>query len=222
MPIKLALPLLGLLLWFGGAARAAEIVEEHQYLQTIGAESQPLEWQLLAGSPPQLLTRLGAEEDLTVVDAAFSTRLWQLRDAAAGTDLKVERQGNRLQIVGQHQGKAVQRQREIDAAPWYQTLSLSLRPFLRSEQQVTEFWALRPSTLKPYKLRAEKLGSEELQLAGAAIPAVKVKVRLAGLKGVLWKAHYWFRSSDQLFLRYVGPSGLLGSPKTVVTLQENH
>lgn len=135
------------------SAPAAPVSERHVYLETVGAESKPLDWQLLAGTPRQLKTRLGQEEDLTIVEPSMATQTWQLRNRMADTEVLVERTGNQLRISGRLRGKPVQRRIVIDAAPWYQTLSLSLHPFLANRRTATEFWALRPEILQVYKLR---------------------------------------------------------------------
>lgn len=201
------------------SVQAATLSEQHVYCETVGsAASKTLDWQLLAGEPRQLKTRLGEEEDLTIVDPALATRTWQLLNRKAGTEILVERTGNQLKISGRLRGKPVQERKTIDAAPWYQTLSLSLRTFLRSRQAATEFWMLRPATLQLYKLRAVEKAREEIEVLGEKTLTRKVEVRLAGIGGLFWKAHYWFRASDALFVRYCGPTGLPGSPNTVVIL----
>jgi len=176
-------------------------------------------WQLLDGEPLRVRTRIAGEEDLTVVNLDYSTRRWELSDPDARTAVQVERTGNRLCAAGRLDGESIHLCRSIDAAPWYQTLSLSLRPFLDSSQTALEFWSLRPKTLKPYKLRAVKQQDEEIEVLGKKILAQRVEIRLAGLGGLFWKAHYWFRDSDALFVRYCGPTGLPGASKTIVTLQ---
>lgn len=198
------------------AAGAALQVERHRYQQSVGSETQTLDWQLQGD---ELKTRLGSERDLTRVDAALATRSWELVDETVDTAVRVERSGNLLLISGRLRGEPVARERRIDGAPWFQTLSLSLRPFLASSQQTVEFWVLRPKTLKPYKLCAQKQPAELIEVDGAEIMADKLEIKLAGIGGLFWQAHYWFRPADRLFLRYVGPSGLPASPQTVVTLR---
>ena len=199
-------------------AAAETVGEEHLYLQTTGATSDPLTWQLLDGEPIRLKTRVGSAEDLTILDASLATREWQLQDQQEGTAIRVSRTGNLLRISGRFHGKPIDQRKEIDPAPWFQTLSLSLRAFLRSGQKATGFWMLRPDTLQSYKLQAVKKGTEEIEVQGERIPADKVEIHLTGFGALFWKARYWFRSGDQLFVRYAGPSGPPGAPKTVVNL----
>ncbi|MDF1580176.1 MAG: hypothetical protein P1P74_05270 [Desulfuromonadales bacterium] len=200
-------------------AVAEMLLEHHSYLQTIGSESTQLDWRLLEAQPLKVRTSLGHEVDLTSVDASFSTWLWELSDHNIGTELRVERRGNALEISGSFRGEVINRQLAIDDAPWFQTLSLSLRAFLNGSQKMIEFWCLRPASLKVYKLRAVKKGSEAIAVPHGTVHADRVEIRLAGVGGFLWKADYWFRRNDAVFLRYVGPSGPPGSPNTIVTLR---
>ena len=200
------------------AARAETCIDHHSYRQTNGRETLQMEWQLLSRAPLQLKTKLGSEEDLTTVDSALATRSWLFFDPEKGTEIRAERRKNLLKITGRLRGELIDHQIKLDVAPWYQTLSLSLGKLLQSEQKSEEFWILRPDTLKVYKLRAVKNTIEELEVLGQRVAAVKVEICVVSLGSLLWKAHYWFRVGDFLFVRYAGPSGLPGTSKTIVDL----
>lgn len=199
---------------------AAPLLAEHHYLETIGDQSTPLLWQLFPGEPLCLKTRLGKENDQVLLNAQLATLSWQFDNPQTKSHFQVQRLKNLLRISGQLNGKPIERMEKIDSAPWYQTLSLSLRDFLNEKDDSRVFWILRPGSLKTYRLRAKNEGVEEIALDGQTVNAIRVEIRMTGLKAMLWKADYWFRTSDLLFLRYLGPSGLPGSPKTVVELIE--
>jgi hypothetical protein len=123
-----------------------------------------------------------------------------------------------LLLNGQFKGKPVERVIEIDSAPWYQALSLSLRALRDAEKQSLEFWTLRPDNLEVHKLRAIRKGVEMLEVEGGQVAALRMEVSLAGLKAMFWHCSYWLRESDGVFLRYRGPSGPPGCPETEVRL----
>lgn len=197
---------------------AGKFFEQHSYLQTIGRETKTLEWQLLDESPLQIRTVLGTEEDLTIVGPELQSRSWQLIDRQAGTAVQVMRSENLLEISGRLHGNVITEQRKIDSAPWYQTLSLSLRHFLKTEQGKLDFWVIRPTDLSVHKLRAIRKKPEELVIDGKQMTASKVEIRLTGAGSFFWKSHYWFRQRDDLFVRYAGPTGLPGSSMCIVVL----
>ncbi|HKJ05685.1 MAG TPA: hypothetical protein VJ974_08820 [Geopsychrobacteraceae bacterium] len=201
-----------------GEAMAETLIEQHHYLETVGNKSMTLNWCLFEAQRFKVRTSHGTEEDLTWVDKGFATWLWQFTDQTPGSDFRVERQGNTLKLSGKLRGKVIDRVHEIDDAPWFQTLSLSLRLFLKGSQKSIEFWSLRPTTLEVYKLRAVKKGIEEIEVSQKMVRADRVEIRLAGFGRILWKADYWFRLNDAVFIRYVGPSGPPGTPKTIVSL----
>jgi hypothetical protein len=217
--ILTAYSLLLSLLFYPQSTLATPVIEQHLYQRTFGTEVTTMSWQWLAGNPERIKTVIQNEIDLTEMDATLATRTWSVRDQQQKTDLRIERQKNLLFLSGTHKGKIIDRWQSIDQDPWFQTISISFRPFLNRSEKTISFWTVRPDTLGVHKLSAVKKGIEELEIQGQTIQAERVELRLAGIGALIWKAHYWFRKTDGLFLRYVGPGGLPGTPKIIVELQ---
>lgn len=210
----------GVLLLLSGWSKqaAADVIEQHRYQRSFGTRIATMAWQRLDGEPERIVSEIGGEVDETEMDDNLATRTWQVRDTGNQTTLRIERQGEQLTLEGTFKGEAVADVKRIDADPWFQTMSISFRPFLDSEARQIRFWFVRPDTLDVYKLRAEKKGFEELRIQGQPVKAQKLELRLTGLAAPFWKANYWFREADHLFLRYQGPGGLPGAPKVEVEI----
>ncbi len=104
--------------------------------------------------------------------------------------------------------------------PWFQPLSYSLRCMVARQQQQASFWTIRPDTLEPLTLKAERDGSGQLpQTSGPALMASRMIIRLDGLMSALWSAEYWFRQGDNLFVHYRGIHGPPGTAETVISLE---
>jgi len=198
---------------------AASATESHRYLQHSGDNSYYFDW-ILDRSDGYLLRAVSdAEEHVTVMDDAWATQRWSLTNTAEDTAIEAFREGNRIVLQGRFRGERLDKEMTIDDAPWFQSLSSSLRPFLYTPQQSTEFWTLRPDKLTLHKVRACKKGREMLKLGHNQVEAHKVEVRLTGIASLFGSGCYWFRSSDQLLLHYQGPRGLPGIPSTTITLE---
>ena len=197
---------------------AAEVLEQHLYQRSFGTKISTIAWQRLAGESERIVSEIGSEIDETEMGANLATRAWQISDPEKNTHLRIERQGERLRLKGRFKGERIEDEKRIDEAPWFQTMSISFRPFLASEDKQIRFWFVRPDTLDVHKLRAEKQGFEELLIQGLPVRAQNLELRLSGLAAPFWKANYWFRAEDHLFLRYQGPGGLPGTPKIEVEL----
>ncbi len=133
-------------------------------------------------------------------------------------DITAVRKGDTLEIAGILFGEDHRETVTIDERPWYQPLSFSLGRFLDSDQQKTSFWIIRADTIEAVALTAEKMGNELLVRDGKTIATSKVEVRAAGFYSSFWSATYWYRKSDNLFLRYESVHGLPGTEETVVEL----
>jgi len=199
--------------------KIALAAESHRYLQQTGDERYHFDW-ILDHSEGYLLRAVSeAEEHRTVMDEAMVTRRWTLTNPKDDTAVEARREGNRIVLQGRFHGKGIDKVLAIDDAPWFQSLSSSLRSFLRTPQQTTEFWTLRPDKLTVHKVRASKQGVETVDLRSQRIEANKVEVGLTGIASLLGRGRYWFRTSDRLLLHYQGPGGLAGVPATTITLQ---
>lgn len=199
--------------------KVALATEKHRYLQQTGDERYHFDW-ILDHSEGYLLRAVSdAEEHRTVMDDAMETQRWMLTNRQDDTSVEARREGNLIVLQGRFHGKGIDKVLAIDDAPWFQSLSSSLRSFLSTPQQTTEFWTLRPDKLTVHKVRASKKGVETLDLGLQQIEADRVEVGLTGIASLLGRGRYWFRTSDRLLLHYQGPGGLPGVPATTITLQ---
>jgi hypothetical protein len=201
-------------------AYAQSLSQEHRYRERRGATHSFFTLRLEHGEGAVLTASGDGETFTTHLAADFSTRRWEVVRAAEGTEITVERKTDELHLSGRLRGEPVRRVLRIDESPWYQALSVSLRPFLAGGAESVEFWMLRPDTLEPVRLRGVKQGEEKVTAAGRTLPALLVEVHPPGLAAMVWRGRYWFRRRDGLFLRFEAPGGLPGSPLTVVELTE--
>jgi hypothetical protein len=134
-------------------------------------------------------------------------------------EITAYRRKNRIFLQGRDGNRQISKELEVDDAPWYQALTVCLRAFLRSDRSETRFWMIRPDTLQPVKMRAEKVGRESVAVADRHFDAWNVKVCLDGPLSIFWHAHYWYRLEDGLFLKYRGTHGPPGTPATTIEWQ---
>ena len=196
-------------------------IEKRQYLKTTGDKEQLFDWRLEHGNGLKLESRIASEHDITHMDSALETQSWRKYDPLKETDIRVVRKGERLIFSGVFKGKKVARTFEVDESPWYQALSLSLRPFATGGGDDLEFWTVRPDTLDVHRLQVKREEETTLELHGESVACVKLKIQLTGMKSIFWSSYYWLRKSDGLFVRYEGPSGPPGWPETTVELLDH-
>lgn len=197
----------------------AASLEQRCYRQQNGSQSHYFTWVLEKSDPLRLQTAEPGERFNLEANAELATLNWKLQRPAEQTRLRVERRGNQLVWSGTLKGRPLARRDEIDDAPWYQALSLSLQQLLGTDRKELSFWMVRPDTLKIYKLRAERRSPTNLELAGKSIPCVPIRLTVPGIPSFIWHSDYWFDARDGRFLRFAGRTGLPGCPDTVVELQ---
>lgn len=145
------------------------------------------------------------------------TLIWHIQ-VEGKHNLRAVRKDDYLHIQGTRFGKEYRKTIPIDERPWYQPLSFSLGHFLNSNEKKTSFWIIRADKIEVIALSAKKMGVENVLFAGAKVPAQKIEVRAEGFYSNFWHATYWYRKSDNLFLRYESVHGLPGSEETIVEL----
>jgi hypothetical protein len=122
-------------------------------------------------------------------------------------------------ITGQFKNNVIEKKLTINHLPWYQALSISLRPLVLSSDDCLEFWILRTDTLQVYKIRASKLSSDHLACNNRTIKAQKIKLSLTGMLSFIGESYYWFRANDGVFMKYSGPADLWNSRKIIIEFQ---
>lgn len=154
----------------------------------------------------------------TILTPDFTTQKWENNTKRQDTKLAAHRSGNTIKIQGTFKGKEIAKEFKIDNRPWFQAWNLSLGPFALSGKNRLEFWTVRNNDLKECTMVVLREKEETIKINSQAVETVKVKVTLTGWTSVFWSAHYWFRKSDGLYLRYEGANGPPGTPVTVVEL----
>ena len=220
-PFQAILPLCLALLFMAVASPAAPVF---RYLEQTGTDSCIFTWRLERERDTATLSvvqRQGSETFLSRNTAAGETLAWQYVHQP-DTDVRAEREGDRIRLSGRFQGKTVDEVHAIDDRPWFQPLSFSLRPLALNGQATAEFWTIRVDTLELVAMRAEAAGREEIHtVRGPRLTAARVVIRPDGLLGRLWRAEYWFRAEDGQFIRYRGTHGPPGTPETVISLLDS-
>ena len=220
-PFQAILPLCLALLFMAVASPAAPVF---RYLEQTGTDSFIFTWRLERERDTATLSvvqRQGSETFLSRNTAAGETLAWQYVHQP-DTDVRAEREDDRIRLSGRFQGKTVDEVHAIDDRPWFQPLSFSLRPLALDGQATAEFWTIRVDTLELVAMRAEAAGREEMDtVRGPRLTAARVVIRPDGVFSRLWRAEYWFRAEDGLFIRYRGTHGPPGTPETVISLLDS-
>lgn len=188
------------------------------YQERVGNKITPFDWKVEQSKSG--VTVIITEEGKTFYNYCTrdgATLKWHIK-VEGKHDIIAAREGNTIRIQGIRFGKEYSEVVAIDDRPWYQPLSFSLGKFLSSADNHTSFWVIRADKIDVITLTAEKLGVEELLVNGTKEKAQKVKVRAEGFYSSFWSAAYWYRKSDNLFLRYQSVHGLPGTDETVIEL----
>ena len=107
---------------------------------------------------------------------------------------------------GRLKGRSIDKTFEIDASPWYQATSLSLRDLVASDETERLFWTLRLDTLGAHKIRAIKQGMQTVETAGQPETVLRIRLTLPGLLAPFWKSDCWFSMPEGIFFRFEGPA----------------
>ncbi len=212
--------LLGVLCYLPISARvpAAEAIEieSHEYLETIGEAQQVIQWCVEKTDNTRMLWKNKNEFSVIQSSGRYDSVMWKGINLSEETSISALRKGDTIIIEGKLKGVPIDKTVTIDAVPWYQSMSWSLRNLVLSGNEKLVFWTLRPDTFKEHKMVARKTGEEEIQINGTTHSTVKLEVRLKGLLSPFWHSTYWYRKDDAVWLRYEGPSGPPGNPMIVI------
>lgn len=207
---------------YSSAQTASQDIPEgiYNYLEKDGKQTTPYNWQAEEVSDGIAITvQEHGKTFYNLCNADGETLKWHMQ-IDGKHDLSAVRKDDILQIEGIRYGEKYLKTVTIDERPWYQPLSFSLGNFLNSSATKTSFWIIRADKIEVIALTAEKIGVEDVVFDGVDVPAQKIEVRADGFYAKFWHATYWYRQSDNLFLRYQSTHGLPGSAETIVELVE--
>jgi hypothetical protein len=198
-------------------ACSSEDPRRYTFLETTGSDESSHTW--LIQPVGGYIETLWISPDTTFsnrCDKTGNTLRWRILSEEA--DITAQRVGNYIQLDGTRDGKTIRQNVKIDDSPWYQSLSYALGAFSQSRRDSVKFWIVRPDNLDVVKMRATRIGEEEVTTDKGLVLTRKVKISANGFLSHFWKAFYWFRESDGLFVRYRGVNGLPGTPSTTIQL----
>jgi hypothetical protein len=191
----------------------------HRYAEQIGSNSHEIQWVLEQKNRLRKLTTVRMDEtSVSIHDESLSTVSWTFSKPSTDCRIIAEREGSTVHIKGTFHGEEVQKEFRIDDTPWCQATALALSTIMESDCKETTFWTIWTERLSPYKVTARKCGVEQITIQGNDVTAQKIEIRPTGLLSILWRGVYWFRMTDNVFLKYESATGLSGSDKTVITL----
>jgi hypothetical protein len=188
------------------------------YRESTGDQAALFEWR--AEERQEGIVIWGLEKSKTFFNLCGpdgATRKWRYSEPGKN-EITARRIGNSLAIRGTRYGKEITKTVALDDRPWYQPLSFSLGKFLSSTEAQTSFWIIRADKIEVVAMTAEKVGEETLFFENGEVDAHKVEIRAEGFLAKMWHGTYWYRKSDNFFLRYQSVHGLPGSAMTTVEL----
>lgn len=214
-PLRAIVPLALALLLLAAFGNASQVF---RYREQTGREVTTYLWRVEPESRSYTVIHQQGEETFRSRCTEDGATLHWRYTRPPDTDVQAERSGDRILLSGRFEGEPVEREVAIDTRPWFQPLSFSLQRMLTLNLDRASFWTIRPDTLDVLAMQAEREGSETIGEAGEALVAERVAIRLDGLLAGLWRADYWFRQGDRLFVQYRGAHGPPGTAETVVRL----
>lgn len=157
------------------------------------------------------------ESHIFILDGNLATTKWIYYNKKTCSKNVVERDNNVLNIITADNPYNVKKI-VIDNSPWYQLLEVSLSSLVLTNNRQKEFWIIRPTDFKIFKMVAYKEKEENLKINNKEYNSIKIVVSLTGIASMFWQVSYWFDKKNGLYLKYEGKRGGPFVPKTIVEL----
>ena len=141
------------------------------------------------------------QEEEYVLDENYATLSWKFSSNVDDTDYTGERLDKEIVLKGTFNGEALDKKITIGTEPLYVNPKLGLSGFVASGKKMDEFWFLRHDKLKVIKMAAKNQGIEIIKYRAADVETTKVYWAPKGIGAMFFKRIYWFRNSDNLYIR---------------------
>lgn len=169
------------------------------------------------------LTKKSEKQEIHVeleLDSSFSTLKWKYNNPNKGIDISAFREDTKIFLSGTNKSKTINKKFDVGSLPWKQIFSFDLEGFIASGKNKMEFCALGaegPGAMASAKFSATVQGNDRIVYQGEEVETTHLKISLTGIKSAFWKGDYWYRKSDNKFLRYQSGGGA-NSPSTITEL----
>ncbi len=117
---------------------------------------------------------------------------------------------------GKVDGKQRAKSFPLTNRPWMQNFIFGLLPFAASNQTSYSFFIINTKDLLAYQMRAKKMEMATITVQNQPYKAQRIEIRLAGFKGLFWKAELWFDTETHQMILYQTNEG----PNTPMTTLE--
>ncbi len=182
---------------------------------------------VLAGYRIKLTSQTGKNRILQTfrITPYYGTVKWTYLEKASNTFLKAELKEEEIILTGLNKGEKVNKSFGIGSTVWNQLFNMGLTKFVLSDETKMKFYCIGTKgagELKCGKFTAVKKQAQVISIMNDdEVDSLHVKMSLSGLLSIFWSAHYWYRKSDGLFLRYTNKKKLeTASAKMVLVAEE--
>jgi hypothetical protein len=148
----------------------------------------------------------------------YSTITSHITVSKEGSDYRVKRSGDMVQIHGLFHNKKINKSIAIDNYPLYTNPTIGLKGFIRSGEKNSRFWLLHPEKPEVLRMKVELQGDEIIDINGRRFEARRLKWGLTGIKSLFFSETYWFDKEKAIFLKNVSREGIV--TEIVSKLQE--
>jgi hypothetical protein len=143
-------------------------------------------------------------------DPRFSVLSWRWVEEAEATDVTAIRDGATISLAGLREGRKIARKFTVGDDPWYQVFPVGMEALAANSRGSEKFWAIGTTGILAMRIgafRAVVAGPDQAEWGGKLVPAIRVRISMAGPVSILWHGDFWHRPGDGRYLACVGNRG---------------
>jgi hypothetical protein len=141
------------------------------------------------------------DRDEFTLDQESSLLSWT-RQCGEGTDITLERKGDKLIVKGVLNGKNMDKEIELGGQALHVYPKHSLSKFAMSGEPKINFWALRRDKMDKLPMQAVNKGEGTIDVNGGKVEVIKVYYSITPkLREKHYNHHYYFRKSDGVLVK---------------------
>ncbi|MBI4979060.1 MAG: hypothetical protein HZC28_16390 [Spirochaetes bacterium] len=161
----------------------------------------------------------GAADFISAYSADYLTRWWRVANKVRNTDLRITVEKNTAVVTGTFRGTNITRSAVMKPGiPYFASFDLAGKYLLASKKESMDFLILRFGDFEFFEMTIKNMGNESITVGGKSIRAVHVRVTPSGMLAMFWHADYWFRPSDNEYVKFIGSQGPPGTPESIIEL----
>lgn len=187
----------------------------YAFNETTEEKTNTIQWEEITENNQRKITLISDKENEITI-GKDNTEEWHYKNNSTQNYLSITVTNNIATIQEKNKNTTKTTTTPLNGIPFKYPPSFFMADFVASDQQKQFIWVVNKTDKNLRQMIFTKVGIEEVKIQNKTISCIKIEMKPPGFAGMVWKALYWFDSTNGEFIQYSGKKGPPGTPNFLI------